>query len=1702
MRHAKSTARIGSVLLSCALLLSLLPTAAFATDGGAEGPIGDTVQTEPGDPSTGSEPDSGEAPTTPSGEGNTSGNPAPTAPVEDGDDSTEPTGDEDPQEEEQPGSGPEEPASEQPDQTPSEGPDTPTTPVNSGLDEGNGEDLTTQTGDAVAQIGNQEYWSLAEAVEAVPSNGMETTITLVADIVMGTDDIVTIQEGQNVVLNMAEKSITVENDFTGRPLVNHGTLTITGDGTIDSSKAGAGGKGSVDNYGTLTIENGDFRGSLQSNDTNIYNRSGGVANFKGGTYDTNPTAIFTQANSITTISGGTYKSPWYPAIENKGTMTITGGTFENLSCYTCDSSHWGYTIRSGNNSDSAYLKIDGENESSVQVTGVQGGVAVVDGTADIYNGYYKTIQCPENDAHTSTFYALYIAGESGEVACNVYGGTYTTEGSHSAVLVGNNNPGGDGGIRAQAIANIYGGTFSAPSGISALNEQTEVGDVTVYAGTFLSGDTVSDVSDYLADTCKQDDNGEVIPLTGEDEDSVASIGNTYYKSLAGAVADAENGQTVTLLQDTEENIVISADQRLTLDLNGKTLSEANSNSSTVIVEGELTIQDSTATNPPEVSGTYYETVNYTSGKITSSGYKVSAVATQNGGTVTLVSGKVESTGNIALYAQGDITGETEINSTVNVFGGYVEAQEFAVSAQGKGATLNISDGVMVGKDNAAVAGNGSNSEGNRRGGTTINISGGTMIGHIETVQNSNGDPYIACGIYHPQSGELNITGGTIYAGSNGRTGVGILMRGGTLEISNATVTATGSISGCVGDSNIVVGGSAVLFDYQSNYYDRANTTVEISSGSFTSDDGVESIAIRADGEEDKATATNAFSISGGTFSSNVSDYCAPGLASSDEDKNGTFEIVTDTSMFQSGNGTQSSPFIIMTEAQLKKFAESVNDGATYEGQYIQLGDDIQLTENWSPMGTFSGTFDGQNHSVTHLNITNGTSYTGFFSHLSGATVRNLKIEHATITCGADCWVGVIAGRADNSTVENCTVSGTITANNVGTSQSGNHGVAAAGVVEYAYQSTISNTTSTVNITVSTTDEIAYAGGIACEVNGTDITGCTNTGSLSASSSTGYSYVGGIAAYMKNSSSITACVNNGTVQSGGSSAAYATAGGIVGGIWSEQGGNSDTIRNSTNTGAVTATVGGSNTDCYAGGIAGEAYQYYADENTWDPDAHSNVSITNCTNSGTVTVSPANENHVGGVLAWGDVEWKMELSGNNPGSYQESGWFSAPAEFTIDGNGGDLGYDANKGWLHVFETLTIKNVTIGSGDQLTVIDGQTLILDETTTLSDDVQITVKPGGTLINNTEDENIDVTGAAASIGNTYYSTLQAAVDAVGNNQTIVLLSNNAEIVTVGRTVTFELNRNGKDFTGEIRPGTNTTITTSVAGDITTYTCVYRTSTGGSSSGGTTRYNVSVEDTDNGSIRVSPSRASRGQTVTITVDPDEGYVLDRLIVRDSDGDRIDLERKSATKYTFEMPRGKVTVEATFVEGEEENVLPFRDVDVDDWFYDAVVYAYENDLMSGVSAREFAPNSTLTRAMVAQILYSLEDKPSVNYLMQYDDVASGDWYAEAVRWATSEGIMSGYSDSQFGPNDAVTRQQLALILYNYAREQGYDTDSNLTLSRYTDADSVAVWAVNALEWAVDAGLISGVGDNVLAPTGSATRAQVAQIFMNFLENVAR
>ena len=277
---------------------------------------------------------------------------------------------------------------------------------------------------------------------------------------------------------------------------------------------------------------------------------------------------------------------------------------------------------------------------------------------------------------------------------------------------------------------------------------------------------------------------------------------------------------------------------------------------------------------------------------------------------------------------------------------------------------------------------------------------------------------------------------------------------------------------------------------------------------------------------------------------------------------------------------------------------------------------------------------------------------------------------------------------------------------------------------------------------------------------------------------------------------------------------------------------------------------------------------------------------------------------------------------------------------------------------------------------------------------------------------------------------------------------------------------------------------------------------GSSSSSGSTRYTVSVEDTDNGSVKVSPTRASKGSTVTVTVKPDEGYELDELTVTDKNGDSVKLTDKGDGKYTFKMPASKVTVEAVFtaVEPEPEG-LPFTDVTSGDWFYDAVAYVYDKGMMEGTTDTTFAPAMNLTRSMIAQVLYNLEERPEAPGAAGFPDVAAGAWYADAVNWAAARGIVKGYDTGAFGPEDSVTREQLAAILYRYAQAKGYDTtQSGMAVREFSDSASISDWAQTAMSWAVNAQVLSGKGNGVLDPQGTATRAEVAQMLMNFGEHV--
>lgn len=209
---------------------------------------------------------------------------------------------------------------------------------------------------------------------------------------------------------------------------------------------------------------------------------------------------------------------------------------------------------------------------------------------------------------------------------------------------------------------------------------------------------------------------------------------------------------------------------------------------------------------------------------------------------------------------------------------------------------------------------------------------------------------------------------------------------------------------------------------------------------------------------------------------------------------------------------------------------------------------------------------------------------------------------------------------------------------------------------------------------------------------------------------------------------------------------------------------------------------------------------------------------------------------------------------------------------------------------------------------------------------------------------------------------------------------------------------------------------------------------------------------------------------------------------------LDLEGGSSRELSYT----KVGV------GSPTVTMPFTDVPESQWYYDAVAYVYAAELMNGTGGTLFEPDKTTTRAMIVTILWRLEGEPVVNYLMPFTDVPAS-WYTEAVRWASSERIVNGYTDGTFRPEAAITREQLATILFNYAKYKGYDVSSKANLSAlFPDAGKVSGYAADALAWANHAKLINGVADGgttFLQPQGSAIRAQVAAILMRFQQNIA-
>lgn len=269
-------------------------------------------------------------------------------------------------------------------------------------------------------------------------------------------------------------------------------------------------------------------------------------------------------------------------------------------------------------------------------------------------------------------------------------------------------------------------------------------------------------------------------------------------------------------------------------------------------------------------------------------------------------------------------------------------------------------------------------------------------------------------------------------------------------------------------------------------------------------------------------------------------------------------------------------------------------------------------------------------------------------------------------------------------------------------------------------------------------------------------------------------------------------------------------------------------------------------------------------------------------------------------------------------------------------------------------------------------------------------------------------------------------------------------------------------------------------------------SSGGGGGGGSARsFSITLLPTEHGTAKLSHTRAVYGTSVTITAEPDEGYVVSDILINGKSVGR-------AAVYTIQSVSEDIQVQVLF--GEKSD-LPFVDVLKDDWFYETVKEIYKKSLMLGVSDTEFEPNTPLTRAMFVTILHRIEGTPEAG-ACTFDDVESGAYYEKAVAWANENGIVNGMSDTEFAPDDKITREQMAAILYRYAEHKQYDTSvgENTNILSYEDAAEISEYAVQALQWAAGIGVMTGKSSTTLNPRDHATRAEASAVFVRFLNKV--
>ena len=794
--------------------------------------------------------------------------------------------------------------------------------------------------------------------------------------------------------------------------------------------------------------------------------------------------------------------------------------------------------------------------------------------------------------------------------------------------------------------------------------------------------------------------------------------------------------------------------------------------------------------------------------------------------------------------------------------------------------------------------------------------------------------------------------------------------------------------------------------------------------------------------------------------------------------------------FAGGTGTAEDPYQIANGAQLAYLASSVNSGETYTGKNFVLTANIDLNGlPWTPIANsfsdallggsnyriFAGNFDGNGYTISKVSI--GSETTPFESDvfgLFGATegkISNLNLDTVSIHGVAKITSGYVIGPAGGlvgysaGSIENCHVTGLTMDMN-----------AQDGGIAGAY----------------------WIGGLVGALDGTQlINECSVSGSITEN--TGKGSIGGLIGELGKAAKITYSRSDVMVNVKADPRGGADVGGFIG----KGNGKTDAetvIRNCYATGNVT---GGAYTGGFAGGLWGL--------NIKNCYASGNVSQAAAAMASFVGTDASDQDYYGSItncFATGSV------TGSSPFQYAFAEQSSATKRSEITNC---YFAEENSGIKKQYESATekpqdeMKNeafaALLNKGDDSngwSFVNGQVLCGAEPADYSA-VEAAMEAIPTDLTVYTDESVAALNTAVDgvvRGKAFVS--QANVNAMAQvieDAIAALQYKGADYTKVDEAIAKAnaLNKdNYKDFSGveaavkavvRDKSITEQSEVDAMAKAIEDAIAALeqKPSSGGGPSSGVffPSYPVTIPGkTENGTVTVSTKNATSGSTVTITVKPDDGFKLDELTVIDKNGNELKLTDKGNGKYTFTMPASKVEINASFVKKVE--ISPFSDVSTSAYYYKAVKWAQKKGITGGIGNGLFGPNQPCTRAQIVTFLWRAVGSPVVNYAMNMSDVPEGSYYTEAVRWALSEGIVTGTTENTFSPDSECTRAQAVAFLFRYAASEAVTLQEQV--SGFSDADSVPGYALPAMNWALAEEIVQGNGSKLM-PNDSCTRAQI-------------